>query len=185
MFREIKEDVKNILEKDPAAKSFLEVLLLYPGMLILINHRMAAFLYRHHWFFLARLVSQWGKFLTGIEIHPGARIGRRLFIDHGDGIVIGGTATIGDDCTIYHGATLGMISTEKEKRHPDVGHRVFIGTGAKILGAVKIGDDAKIGANSVVLQDVPQGATAVGVPARILLKRSEDSEMKIFYQYHI
>ena len=146
----------------------LYVIFLYPGFHILIFHRIAQFFYRHDAFFLARRISQLARFLTGIEIHPGAKIGRRLFIDHGSSIVIGETATIGNDCTIYHGVTLGGTGKEKIKRHPDIGNNVIIGCGAKVLGAIKIGDNVKIGAGAVVLENIEDGCTVVGVPGKIV-----------------
>ena len=161
-FKELYEDAKNMKTKDPACKNILEVLLLYPGFHILIFYKFSHFLYLHKLFFLARLISQVGRFFTGIEIHPGAKIGRRLFIDHGIGIVIGETATIGNDCTIYHGVTLGGRGNSRFKRHPDIGNNVMIGTGAKVLGAIKVGDNVKIGANSVVLENIPSNVTVVG-----------------------
>ncbi|MCI8392473.1 MAG: serine O-acetyltransferase [Clostridia bacterium] len=165
MFRVLKnlyKDAKNIKDKDPATSNILEVLILYPGFHILIFHRFAHFLYTYKLFFLARFVSQLGKFFTGIEIHPGAKIGNNLFIDHGTGIVIGETATIGDNCTIYHDVTLGGTGKDKYKRHPDIGNNVMIGTGTKILGPIKIGDNVKVGANSTILKDVPSNVTVVG-----------------------
>ena len=166
MFRVLKnlyKDAKNIKDKDPATSNILEVLILYPGFHILIFHRFAHFLYTYKLFFLARFVSQLGKFFTGIEIHPGAKIGNNLFIDHGTGIVIGETATIGDNCTIYHDVTLGGTGKDKYKRHPDIGNNVMIGTGTKILGPIKIGDNVKVGANSTILKNVPSDVTVVGV----------------------
>ncbi len=165
MFRVLKnlyKDAKNIKDKDSATSNILEVLILYPGFHILIFHRFAHFLYTYKLFFLARFVSQLGKFFTGIEIHPGAKIGNNLFIDHGTGIVIGETATIGDNCTIYHDVTLGGTGKDKYKRHPDIGNNVMIGTGTKILGPIKIGDNVKVGANSTILKDVPSNVTVVG-----------------------
>ena len=160
-FKELYEDAKNIKEKDLACKSLFEVIILYPGFHILINHRLCHFLYKHKLYFLARLFSQIGRHFTGIEIHPGAKIGRKLFIDHGMGIVIGETATIGDNCTIYHNVTLGGTGKDKFKRHPDIGNNVLIGTGAQILGPIKIGDNAKIGANSTILKNVPANSTVI------------------------
>ena len=154
--------------RDPAARSKLEVFLLYPGVHATINHRIAHFFYEHHWFFLARLVSQWSRFWTGIEIYPGAKIGRRLVIDHGMGIVIGETAEIGDDCLIYHGVTLGGTGKDRGKRHPTLGNNVLVGNGARILGPFTVGDNARIAAGSVVLSEVPPDSTAVGVPAQIV-----------------
>lgn len=166
--KELYEDAKNIQEKDPAATNILYVILLYQGFHILIFHKIAHFLYEYKLYFLARLVSQFARFITGIEIHPGAKIGKRLFIDHGMGIVIGETATIGNDCTIYHGVTLGGTGKDKKKRHPDIGDNVMIGCGAKVLGPIKIGDNVKIGANAVVLKDVEKNTTVVGVPAKVI-----------------
>jgi len=161
VFRELYEDAKNIMKKDPAARNILEVILLYPGFHILIFYRLAHFLYRHKLLFLARLVSQIGRFLTGIEIHPGAQIGRRLFIDHGMGIVIGETTTIGNDCVIYHNSTLGGTGKDRYKRHPDLGNDVMVGAGSKVLGPIKIGNHVKIGANAIVLTDIPDKSTVV------------------------
>ncbi|HAT4282975.1 TPA: serine O-acetyltransferase [Clostridium perfringens] len=167
MFKNLKYDIENVMKNDPAARTKLEVLLLYQSIHVLIFYRIAHGLYKIKLFFLARLVSQLGRFFTGIEIHPGAKIGKGLFIDHGMGVVIGETAEIGDNVTIYHGVTLGGTGKDKGKRHPTVGNNVIIGCGAKILGPISIGDGAKIGANSVVLKDVPKGKTAVGIPAVI------------------
>lgn len=168
LLKELYEDAKNIKEKDPAATNILYVILLYQGFHVLIFHRIAHFLYEYKLYFLARLVSQFARFITGIEIHPGAKIGKRLFIDHGMGIVIGETATIGNDCTIYHGVTLGGTGKDKKKRHPDVGNNVMIGCGAKVLGPIKIEDNVKIGANAVVLKDVEKNNTVVGVPSKAI-----------------
>ena len=162
------EDAKNIRDKDPAARNVLEVIILYPGFHVLVTHKLAHFLYRHKWFFVARLISQLSRHLTGIEIHPGAKIGRKLFIDHGMGIVFGETPAIGDNCTIYHGVTLGGTGKETGKRHPTLGDNVLIGAGAKVLGPVYIGDNVRVGAGSVVLKNLPANATAVGVPAEIV-----------------
>ena len=168
LLKELYEDAKNIKEKDPAATNILYVILLYQGFHVLIYHKIAHFLYEYKLYFLARLVSQFARFITGIEIHPGAKIGKRLFIDHGMGIVIGETATIGNDCTIYHGVTLGGTGKDKKKRHPDVGNNVMIGCGAKVLGPIKIGDNVKIGANAVVLKDIEKNNTYVGIPAKVI-----------------
>ena len=154
--------------RDPAARSKLEIFLLYPGVHAIIYHRIAHFFHRHHMPFIARCVSQWNRFWTGVEIHPGAKIGRRLVIDHGMGIVIGETAEIGDDCLIYHGVTLGGTGKDQGKRHPTIGNNVLISTGAKVLGPFKVGDGARIAANAVVLSEVPEDATAVGIPAQIV-----------------
>ena len=162
------EDARNIQRKDPAARSVLEVMLLYPGFHILVYHRIAHWLYGHKHFFLARWVSQHGRHRTGIEIHPGATIGKCLFIDHGMGIVFGETCEIGDNCTIYHGVTLGGTGKDTGKRHPTLGNNVLIGAGTKVLGPVFIGDNARIGAGSVVLRNLPANCTAVGVPAEVV-----------------
>lgn len=164
IFKELYEDAKNIKEKDPACRNVLETIILYPGFHILVFYRLAHFLYKNKIFFLARLISQIGRWFTGIEIHPGATIGRRLFIDHGMGIVIGETSVIGNDCTIYHNATLGGTGKDKYKRHPDLGNNVMVGAGAKILGPIKIGNNVKVGANAVVLKDVKENSTVVGIP---------------------
>ncbi|MEG0070241.1 MAG: serine O-acetyltransferase EpsC, partial [Cetobacterium sp.] len=170
VFKNLKYDLHRVLENDPAARSKIEVFLLYPCIHALIAYRMTNFLYRHKWFLLARLISQFSRFLTGIEIHPGATIGRGLFIDHGMGVVIGETAEIGNDVVIYHGVTLGGTGKDKGKRHPTVGNNVIIGAGAKVLGPIYIGNNAKIGANSVVLREVPEGATAVGIAAKNIIR---------------
>ena len=154
--------------RDPAARSKLEIFLLYPGVHAIINHRIAHWLYLHHRFFLARCVSQWSRFWTGIEIHPGATIGHRLVIDHGMGIVIGETAEVGDDCLLYQGVTLGGPGKDKGKRHPTLGTNVLVGSGAKVLGPFKVGDNCRIAAGAVVLREVPPNSTAVGVPAQVV-----------------
>ncbi len=161
------EDIKTVFKRDPAARSFLEVLLCYPGLHALWMYRISHFLWKIRLYLLARLVSHFSRFVTGIEIHPGAKIGRRFFIDHGMGVVIGETAEVGDDVLLYKGVVLGGTSLEKRKRHPTVGNNVVIGTNAIVLGAIKLGDHSRIGAGSVVLHDVPQNATAVGIPARV------------------
>jgi serine O-acetyltransferase len=166
IFKELYEEAKNIQQKDPAAKNILYVILLYQGFHILVFHKIAHFFYRIKFLFIARLISQIGRFFTGIEIHPGAKIGRRLFIDHGMGIVIGETATIGDDCTMYHEVTLGGTGKDKNKRHPDIGNNVMIGCGAKVLGAIKIGNNVKIGANSVVTKNIEDNVTVIGIPGK-------------------
>ncbi|HBF38613.1 MAG TPA: serine O-acetyltransferase [Firmicutes bacterium] len=170
MLKHIKEDIQTVFERDPAAQSWVEVLLCYPGIHALIAHRMAHYLYQRHHFLLARLISQMSRFLTGIEIHPGAKIGRHFFIDHGTGVVIGETSEIGDDVTLFQGVTLGGTGKEKGKRHPTVGNGVMVSTGAKVLGSIQIGDNAKIGAGAVVLQDVPSNTTVVGVPGRVVVQ---------------
>ena len=168
MFRQLGDDIRAVFDRDPAARSFWEVLTCYPGIHALIFHRIAHWLWGHRLRWLARFTAHLSRFLTGIEIHPGATIGRRFFIDHGMGVVIGETAVIGDDCTLYHGVTLGGTSWNKGKRHPTLEQGVVIGAGAKILGPITIGAQAKIGSNAVVAKDVPANATAVGIPARIL-----------------
>ena len=168
MFDYIKREIKAIREHDPAARSGLEVLLLYPGFHAIMLHRPAHWLYRHRAFFSARALSQLSRFLTGIEIHPGAKIGRGVLIDHGSGVVIGETAVVGDNCILYQGVTLGGTGKDKGKRHPTLGKNVTVGSGAKILGPFKIGNGAKIASNAVVLRAVPAGATSVGVPARVV-----------------
>ena len=160
-------------KRDPAARSKLEIFLLYAGVHAIIYHRIAHWLYCRKLRFLARCVSQWSRFWTGIEIHPGATIGRRLVIDHGTGIVIGETAIIGDDCLLYQGVTLGGTGKDVGKRHPTLGNNVMVGCGAKLLGPFTVGDNARIAANSVVLRDVPQDATVVGVPGRVVRLRGE------------
>ena len=171
MIKDLYLDAKNIREKDPAARNVLEVMILYQGFHILVYHRIANFLYRHKLYFLARLISQIGRFFTGIEIHPGAKIGKRLFIDHGMGIVIGETAEVGDNCTIYHQVTLGGTGKDVLKRHPTVGNNVIIGAGSKLLGPITIGDNVKVGAGAVVLKNVESNATVVGVPGDRVIKR--------------
>src|SRR5208282_1280124 len=164
----IREDVASVLEHDPAAKSRAEIYLCYAGLHAVWFYRVNHWLWSHNFFLLARWLSQVARWFTGIEIHPGAQIGRRLFIDHGAGVVIGETAVVGDDVTLYHGVTLGGTSWRKGKRHPTLGNGVLAGAGAKILGPVTVGAGARIGANSVVIEDVPEGATVVGIPGRIV-----------------
>ena len=161
-------DAKNIRDKDPAAKTLIEVMLLYPGFRILVYHRIAHWFYVHRRFFIARWISQRGRRKTGIEIHPGAKIGEKLFIDHGMGIVIGETAEIGDNCTIYHQVTLGGTGKDTGKRHPTVGDNVLIGAGAKILGPVTLGDNARVAAGSIVMKDIHADATVAGIPANVV-----------------
>ncbi len=168
MFRTLRSDIKCILDRDPAARNGFEVLLCYPGFHAVRSHRVAHFFHKRGWKLLARLVSEWSRFFTGIEIHPGAVIGKRLFIDHGSGVVIGETTEIGDDVTIYQGATLGGTGKETGKRHPTIGNHVMIASGARVLGPITVGDYAKIGAGAVVLKDVPPCATVVGVPGRVV-----------------
>ena len=168
MFKKIKEDLDTIKKKDPAARSKVEIVLFYPGFHAVVIHRLAHFLWRKGWCLLARFISQFSRFVTGIEIHPGAKLGRRLFIDHGMGVVVGETAEIGDDVLIYHGVTLGGTRLDRGKRHPTIGNNVVIGTGAKILGPFRVGDRSRIGANSVVVSEVPDDSTVIGVPGHIL-----------------
>jgi serine O-acetyltransferase len=170
MLKYMKEDVATIFERDPAATSYLEVILTYAGLHALWLYRFAHYFYRKKWHFIARSISQFARFLTGIEIHPGAKIGRRFFIDHGAGVVIGETCEIGDDVTIYQGVTLGGTGKEKGKRHPTLLSGVLVATGAKVLGSITIGENAKIGANSVVLKDVPNNTTVVGIPGKIVVQ---------------
>lgn len=168
MFGRLREDIQSVFDRDPAARSVLEVLTCYPGVHAAFAHRFAHWLWGHRLRWLARVVSHLARMLTGIEIHPGATIGRRFFIDHGMGVVIGETAVIGDDVTLYHGVTLGGTSWNKGKRHPTLGNGVVIGAGAKVLGPITVGEGAKVGSNAVVFKEVPAGATAVGNPARII-----------------
>ena len=168
MFDIIKEDIQNVFEKDPAARSRLEVLTCYPGLHAIWLHRIAHYFWKNGFRWLPRFISHCNRFLTGIEIHPGATIGRRFFIDHGMGVVIGETTEIGEDCTLYQGIVLGGTTLEKKKRHPTLGNNVTIGSGDIVLGAIILGDGCKIGAGSVIIRDVPPGATAIGVPGRIV-----------------
>jgi serine O-acetyltransferase len=173
MFRAIREQIDTIFREDPAAKSALEIVLCYPGFHAILFHRLAHKLYRAGIPLVPRVISQISRFLTGVEIHPGARIGRRFFIDHGSGVVIGETTEIGDDCLLYQGVTLGGTGNEKGKRHPTLGDRVVVGTGAKVLGSIRVGDDVKIGAGSVVVHPVPDGSTVVGIPGKVVRTRRE------------
>ena len=173
MFKRLNYDLERILNEDPAAKSKIEVLLLYPSIHALISYRIAHFLYLNKRFFLARLMSQLSRFFTGIEIHPGAKIGKGLFIDHGMGVVIGETAEVGDNVTLYHGVTLGGTGKDIGKRHPTIEDGVLIGTGAKVLGPITVGKGAKIGANAVVVKNVPAKATAVGSPAKNIIRATK------------
>ena len=179
MFDHIKEDIAIVFERDPAARTHFEILTTYPGVHALLMHRLSHWLWQTRLYWLARFMSHIGRGLTGIEIHPGATIGHRVFIDHGMGVVIGETAIIGDDCTLYHGVTLGGTSWNKGKRHPTLEAGVVIGAGAKVLGPITIGAGAKIGSNAVVVKDVPPNATAVGIPARILEEeQAKQAEVK-------
>lgn len=170
LFKGIIEDIDSIIERDPAANSRIEVLLCYPCIHAVFMHRIAHFFYKKQFILISRFISQVNRFFTGIEIHPGAKIGKRLLIDHGMGVVIGETAEVGDDVTIYQGVTLGGTGKETGKRHPTIGNNVMIASGAKVLGPFKVGDDSKIGAGSVVLKEVPPNCTVVGIPGRIVIK---------------
>ena len=189
MFDRLRYDIKAIKERDPAARSSAEVFLLYSGLHAVIYHRFSHWLYKHNRKFLARWVSQFARSMTGIEIHPGACIGKGLLIDHGMGVVIGETAVVGDNCTIYQGVTLGGTGKDTGKRHPTIGNNVMIGSGAKVLGPFRVGDGAKIAAGAVVLDAVPEGATAVGVPARMIYsgasKKQAESCKSDLDQIHI
>jgi serine O-acetyltransferase len=176
MWERLKEDIRTIKERDPAAKNVVEIFLCYPGLHAIWLHRIAHALYQRKWFTTARLVSHFSRWFTGIEIHPGVKIGRRLFIDHGMGVVMGETTEIGDDCLIYKGVVLGGTTLEKKKRHPTLGNRVIIGSNSTILGAITIGDGARIGSGSVVVKPVPPGTTVVGVPGRIVESLTPEKE---------
>ncbi len=176
MFKRIKEDIQSIFERDPAARSTLEVVLCYPGLHAVWIYRVANWFWKRELYFLGRLISHFGRFLTGIEIHPGATIGRKFFIDHGMGVVIGETAEIGDNVTLYHGVTLGGVSLEKVKRHPTIEDNVVIGSGAKVLGPFTVGKGSRIGSNSVVVKEVPPNSTVVGVPGRIVMSSEKATE---------
>ena len=175
-FKEVKEDINAVLERDPAARSVPEVLLCYPGIWSLICHKPAHWLYKHNIKMLARIISQLSRWFTGIEIHPGATIGRRCFIDHGMAVIIGETTEIGDDVTIYQGVTLGGTGKDVGKRHPTIGDRVVISSGAKVLGPFKVGKDVKIGAGSVVLKEIPDGCTVVGIPGTVVRRHGKPTK---------
>ena len=185
MFERLKEDIKAFRDRDPAAKSDLEIYFLYPGFKAIRMYRRANFFYRHGWFFMARLISQSAARKTGIEIHPGATIGRRLVIDHGTGIVIGETTEIGDDVLIYQGVTLGGTGKDTGKRHPTIGNNVMISAGAKVLGPFKIGDNSRVAAGAVVLEEVPPNSTVVGVPARVVRQDGKKVVNNTLDQIHI
>ena len=185
MFEKIKEDIRMVKEKDPAARTTLEILLAYSGLHAVIFHRIAHWFYLKKFYLIARLISQFSRFLTGIEIHPGAKIGKGLLIDHGSGVVIGETAEIGDNCLIYQGVTLGGTGKEHGKRRPTLGNNVMVGSGARVLGPFKVGDNAKIAANAVVLEEVPENSTAVGVPARIVRIEGQRVRNQDLDQVHI
>jgi serine O-acetyltransferase len=170
MFDKIREDIQSVFDRDPAARNVLEVLFCYPGFHALLFYRIGNWLWLRRFYFLGRLTSHVGRFFTGIEIHPGARIGRKFFIDHGMGVVIGETSEIGDNVTLYHGVTLGGTTWKKVKRHPTIGNNVVIGVGAKVLGPIKIGDNSKIGANSVVVNEIPPNSIVVGIPGKVVFR---------------
>ena len=189
MFKRLIEDIDSIRQRDPAARSRFEVFLTYPGLHAVRWHRMANWFWRNRFYLLGRWTSHWGRWLTGIEIHPGAKIGRRLFIDHGMGVVIGETAEVGDDVTLYHGVTLGGTSPAEnsdaqrnQKRHPTLQNGVIVGSGAQILGPITVGADARVGANAVVTKDVPPGCTAIGIPARLIACKDPEAQ-KTFVAY--
>lgn len=179
MFSRIKEDISVVFDRDPAARHTLEIITTYPGVHAIIMHRISHALSNKGFKWLARILSNVARLFTGIEIHPGAKIGRRFFIDHGMGIVIGETAEIGDDCSLYHGVTLGGTSWSPGKRHPTLGNNVVVGAGAKILGPIMINDGARIGSNAVVVKEVPAGATVIGVPGREVVRRVDNAEMSV------
>jgi serine O-acetyltransferase len=190
LFKNLRDEIDATLARDPAARSRLEVVMCYPGFHALLYYRLAHWLWRRRWYLAGRFVSAVGRVLSGIEIHPGARIGKRLFIDHGMGVVIGETAEIGDDCTLYHGVTLGGTRPSREqggqKRHPTIGNDVIVGSGAQVLGPIRVGDGARIGAAAVVVKEVPDGATMVGNPARQVGRRSAAGEAPpVFEPYGI
>jgi len=183
LFRNLRDEIDATLARDPAARSRLEVVLCYPGFHALLFHRLAHWLWQHGWRLAGRFVSHVGRILTGIEIHPGARIGKRLFIDHGMGVVIGETAEIGDDCTLYQGVTLGGTSLDRgQKRHPTLGNGVIVSVHAQVLGPFRVGDGARIGAQAVVLNEVPEGATMVGIPAKPVARRRASNESRAAFQ---
>lgn len=176
MFQRLREDINSVFDRDPAARTAFEVLTTYPGLHAVIFYRLSHGLWTNGFKWPARWLSSFGRWLTGIEIHPGARIGRRFFIDHGMGVVVGETAEIGDDCTVYHGVTLGGTTWRKGKRHPTLGNDVVVGAGAKVLGPITIGNGARIGSNAVVVKDVPEGATVVGIPGRVVQRKPPDEQ---------
>jgi len=176
MFNSLREDINSVFERDPAARNVLEIIFCYPGLHALWIYRMAHWFWTRQFFFLGRLISHAGRFLTGVEIHPGARIGRKFFIDHGMGVVIGETAEIGDNVTLYHGVTLGGVTWDKVKRHPTLEDNVVIGSGAKILGPFVVGAGSKVGSNSVVVKEVPENSTVVGIPGRVVMATEKPSD---------
>ena len=185
MFRQLREDIAIVKEKDPAARSSLEILLTYSGLKAVRSYRRAHWFYQHKWFTIARIISQRARHKTGIEILPGAQIGKGLFIDHGMGVVIGETTVIGDNCLLYQGVTLGGTGKDKGKRHPTLGDNVMVGAGAKVLGPINIGNNVKVAANAVVLKDIPDNCTAVGVPARIARMAGQKVQQQDLDQIHI
>ena len=185
MFRQLREDIAIVKEKDPAARSSLEILLTYSGLKAVRSYRRAHWFYQHKWFTIARIISQRARHKTGIETHPGAQIGKGLFIDHGMGVVIGETTVIGDNCLLYQGVTLGGTGKDKGKRHPTLGDNVMVGAGAKVLGPINIGNNVKVAANAVVLKDIPDNCTAVGVPARIARMAGQKVQQQDLDQIHI
>ncbi|AMV72463.1 serine O-acetyltransferase [Desulfuromonas carbonis] len=176
MIQTLREDFKAVFERDPAVRSVFEIIFCYPGFHAMLFYRVAHWFWTRQFYFLGRFISHLGRFMTGIEIHPGARIGRGFFIDHGMGVVIGETAEIGDNCTLYHGVTLGGTSWAKEKRHPTLGDNVVVGSGAKILGPFTVGSNSKVGSNSVVVKEVPANTTVVGIPGRVVFAEGQKSE---------
>lgn len=182
MFKRIKEDIETVFENDPAARSTLEIILTYSGLHAVWAHRVAHWFYKKRLFFIARSISQISRFFTGIEIHPGAKIGRRFFIDHGMGVVIGETCEIGDNVVLYQGVTLGGTGKEKGKRHPTLKDNVLVASGAKVLGSITIGENSKVGAGSVVLKDVPPNATVVGIPGKVVIQDGVRLDKKLDHQ---
>lgn len=178
MFKNLRDDINSVFERDPAARNAMEIIFCYPGLHALWIYRIAHWFWINELFFLGRFISHIGRFLTGIEIHPGAKIGRKFFIDHGMGVVIGETAEIGDNVTLYHGVTLGGVTWDKVKRHPTLGDNVVIGSGAKVLGPFTVGKGAKIGSNSVVVKEVPENATVVGIPGRVVMAQEKKEELR-------
>jgi serine O-acetyltransferase len=176
VFRKIREDIYSVFDRDPAARNVLEIIFCYPGLHAVWFYRVAHWFWTRNFYFLGRFISHLGRFFTGIEIHPGARIGNKFFIDHGMGVVIGETAEIGDNVTLYHGVTLGGVTWDKVKRHPTVEDNVVIGSGSKVLGPFTVGKDAKIGSNSVVVKEVPQNSTVVGIPGRVVMQQEQKLE---------
>jgi serine O-acetyltransferase len=185
LWRQVGEDIRCVFERDPAARTRFEIMTTYPGVHAILLYRMANRLWRRGWRYLPRLISYIGRIWTSIDIHPGATIGRRFFIDHGAGVVIGETAEVGEDVTLYHGVTLGGVSWNKGKRHPTLGDRVVVGAGAKILGPIEVGEDARVGANSVVVSEVPTGKTVVGIPAKVVQTKRAPSEYGIDLNHHL